>query len=35
MQDIYENIGEYNPERQPKVFENMISDMINKKKLIK
>ena len=36
MDDIYENIEEYNPNRQCKiliVFENMIPDMLKNKKL--
>ena len=36
MQDIYKNIEEYNPGKERKiliVFDNMIADMINNKKL--
>ena len=36
MHDIYENIGDYNPEKENKiliVFHDMIADMINNKKL--
>ena len=36
MQDVYENIEEYNPGKKRKlllVFDDMITDMINNKKL--
>ena len=36
MQDVYKNIDEYNPDRENKiliVFDDMIADMINNKKL--
>ena len=36
MQDVYKNIDEYNPAKQCKVliiFDDMIADMINNKKL--
>ena len=36
MQDVYENIDEYNPGKNCKiliVFHDMIADMINNKKL--
>ena len=36
MQDVYKNIEEYNPEKKRKVlmvFDDMIADMINNKKL--
>ena len=36
MQDVYKNIEEYNPEKKLKVlivFDDMIADMINNKKL--
>ena len=36
MDDFYENIGEYNPNKKPKiliVFDDMISDMFSNKKL--
>ena len=36
MQDVYENIEEYNPGKKRKVlivFDDMIADMINDKKL--
>ena len=37
MQDVYKNIDEYNADKERKiltVFDNMIGDMINNKKLI-
>ena len=37
MQDVYRNIEDYNPAKKRKVliiFNNMIADMINNKKLI-
>ena len=36
MQDVYKNIEDYNPGKKHKiliVFDDMIADMINKKKL--
>ena len=36
MQDVYKNIDEYNPDKENKiliVFDDMIADMINNKKL--
>ena len=36
MHDVYKNIGEYNPDKERKiliVFDDMIADMINNKKL--
>ena len=36
MQDVYKNIEEYNADKERKiliVFDNMIADMINNKKL--
>ena len=36
MQDVYKNIDEYNTDKERKiliVFDNMIADMINNKKL--
>ena len=36
MQDVYKSIDEYNPSKKPKiliVFDDMIGDMINNKKL--
>ena len=36
MQDVYKNIEEYNPNKERKVliiFDDMIADMINNKKL--
>ena len=36
MQDVYKNIGEYNPDKENKmliVFDDMIADMIHNKKL--
>ena len=36
MQDVYKNIGDYNPDKRRKiftVFDDMIDDMINNKKL--
>ena len=36
MQDVYKNIEDYNPGKKPKmliVFDDMIADMINNKKL--
>ena len=36
MQDVYKNIEDYNPEKKRKVlivFDDMIADMINNKKL--
>ena len=36
MQDVYKNIGDYNPGKKRKVliiFDDMIADMINNKKL--
>ena len=36
MHDVYKNIDEYNPDKENKiliVFDDMIADMINKKKL--
>ena len=36
MQDVYKNIENYNPEKKRKVlivFDNMIADLINNKKL--
>ena len=36
MQDVYKNIEDYNPRKKRKiliVFDNMIADMINNKKL--
>ena len=36
MQDVYKNIEEYNTEKERKiliVFDDMITDMINNKKL--
>ena len=36
MDDIYKNIGEYNPDKKRKifiVFDNMIADMLSNKKL--
>ena len=36
MQDVYKNIDEYNPDKESKiliVFDDMIADMINNKKL--
>ena len=36
MQDVYKNIGEYNPIKKRKVlivFDDMIADMINNNKL--
>ena len=36
MHDIYKNIGNYNPDKENKiliVFDDMIADMINNKKL--
>ena len=37
MQDVYENIEDYNPRKKRKiliVFDDMIADMINDKNLI-
>ena len=37
MQDVYKNIEDYNPRKNRKVlivFDDMIADMINNKKLI-
>ena len=37
MQDVYKNINKYNPGKKrkiPIVFDDMIADMINNKKLI-
>ena len=35
MQDVYKNINEYSPGKKHKiVFDNMIADMINNKKII-
>ena len=36
MEDVYKNIGDYNPGKKRKVlivFDDMIADMINNKKL--
>ena len=36
MHDVYKNIDEYNPDKENKiliVFDDMIADMINNKKL--
>ena len=36
MRDVYKNIGDYNPDPENKmltVFDNIITDMINNKKL--
>ena len=36
MDDIYENIGEYNPNKKRKiliVFDNMVAEMLSNKKL--
>ena len=36
MQDVYKNIEDYNPDKKEKVllvFDDMIADMINNKKL--
>ena len=33
MQDIYKNIGDYNPGKKRKIFDDMIADMINNNKL--
>ena len=36
MQDVYKNVDEYNPDKKRKiliVFDDMIADMINNKKL--
>ena len=36
MQDVYKNIDQYNPDKENKiliVFDDMITDMINNKKL--
>ena len=36
MYDVYKNINDYNPDKENKiliVFDNMIADMVNKKKL--
>ena len=37
MYDVYKNINDYNPDKENKtliVFDDMIADMINKKKII-
>ena len=38
MHDLYKNINDYNPDKENKiliVFDDMIADMINNKKLLK
>ena len=37
MYDVYKNINDYNPDKENKtliVFDDMIADMINNKKII-
>ena len=33
MDDIYENIEEYNPDKERKIWIDMIADMLSNKKL--